>query len=65
MQFTVTGPKAFPVESELTIDDLITKPLIHLAYKQMRRVTHAISHRYLKSDFPWEAVIEIHGIFAN
>lgn len=65
MQFTVTGPKAFPVESDLSINELCTKPVEYLAYKQMRRLIKAISHRYIKSDFPWEAVIEIHGIFAN
>jgi hypothetical protein len=65
MQFKCEGPKAFVVEAELTIDELIKEDHMYLSWKQMRRVIHADTHRYVNTSFPWEAVIEIWGIYSN
>lgn len=68
MQFEVTGPKAFGInsESEVTIDNLLRDSKEILELRQSNRVTHASKHTYV--DNSWlspKAIIEIDGVYQN
>ena len=71
MQFTATGDKALPPysESEITINDLLKDPVNILHMRQINRVIHADTHRYVVDlTKPYKAlcaVIEIYGIYSN
>jgi len=67
MQFTATGDKALPPysESEITMMDLLNDPVPILHMRQINRVIHAVSHKYLWHKKSMTAVIEIWGIYSN